>query len=194
MITIFTVPHLPVENNFRGVVTGLNDQSLTSEATKLAPHVNFGDRSFLDIIFRSPMKRAKETVELCFQDSNIPVEEDGRLNPIDFGDFHVCQKNEVRRVRHKYIDSPFPNGESYRQMLHRTESFIKDAVRTCDGLTLLVIAHESTDALLRFIADGRGTLEEAIVGVDGAWLEFLKQNPSQIDMVNKPPEGPFFFE
>jgi alpha-ribazole phosphatase/probable phosphoglycerate mutase len=57
-------------------------------------------------------------------------------------------------MRGLHIDRPFPGGQSFRQVVGATESFLKDVKDRWDGARVLVIAHSANRWALQHLLDG----------------------------------------
>lgn len=92
-------------------------------------------------VYCSPLNRCKKLAE-CFKRRIIF---DNRLIEMDFGDWEgvswneVFQEEEGKRWFANYIDEKCPNGESYRDLHKRVESFVKEI--PLDAKATLIITH-----------------------------------------------------
>jgi broad specificity phosphatase PhoE len=187
---IWTVSHLPVENNFLGRVTGLNDQDLAPIALDLAPHVNLGNSSIYDAVVVSHLRRAQQTADLCCKAMNVPLFVDRRVAAIDFGTMHSETKDCARRYRRERFQEPFPEGESYQEMADRYSEWLAELKPRMSDANILLISHESTDAVLSHLEDPTRNLRDEILEDDSRFLQFKATSPTQLDYVSAPPRGP----
>jgi broad specificity phosphatase PhoE len=76
---------------------------------------------------------------------------------------------ELISNRRHYLDEPYPNGESWRQAVHRVNYFLEDLHLRWEGKRVLVIGHVATrwgfDLYLNHLA-----LED-LMEADFAWQE-----------------------
>jgi broad specificity phosphatase PhoE len=124
----------------------------------------------LAAVFTSDLGRAIETAEIAFAQSELPVEHDWRLRECDYGELNgapVAEIDQAGRVRR--IDEPFAGGESYRQVVERTRSFLNDLFPELDGSRVLLIAHSANRWALQHLLLG-APLEE-VVGAPFDWQE-----------------------
>ncbi|MBA2475890.1 MAG: histidine phosphatase family protein [Actinobacteria bacterium] len=154
--------HSLTEDNERGIATGWLGGRLSENGKRLAKEL--GDRrrnENLAAIFTSDLARAVETTTIAFGDGDIPILKDWRLRECNYGAMNgmpVAQLVDERPLR---IDTPFPEGESWRQAVERHEWFLNDLARRHDGERVLVIGHVSTWwALDHFVAGEK--LEELV--------------------------------
>ena len=123
----------------------------------------------LAAIFVSDLARAVETVEVAFAGTAIPVLKDWRLRECDYGRLNGAAASEVHGDRRRYLDVPYPGGESWRQATDRVGRFLSDLPPRWKGRRVLLVGHAATRiGLERFL--GGVELEEAVTA-DPAWQE-----------------------
>jgi 2,3-bisphosphoglycerate-dependent phosphoglycerate mutase len=110
----------------------------------------------LAAIFVSDLGRAIETVEVAFAGSGIPVLMDWRLRECDYGQLNGAPASQVHGDRRRYLDLPYPGGESWRQAVDRVGRFLFDLPLRWEGRRILVVGHSAT----------RFGLEHHLGGVD----------------------------
>ncbi len=162
--------HSTTEHNERGIATGwlpgrLSDAGRNNAAALGQRRCDDG----LAAIFVSDLRRAVETVEVAFAGSDIPVLMDWRLRECDYGQLNGAATPEVHRNRHKYLDVPYPGGESCRQAAERVGRFLSDLPLRWDGHRILVVGHAATRWGLEHFLNGRDL--EAVITADFAWQE-----------------------
>ena len=123
----------------------------------------------LAAIFVSDLERAIETVEVAFAGTPIPVLKDWRLRECDYGRLNGAAATRVHGDRRKYLDLPFPGGESWRQAAERVNRFLTDLPLRWEGQRVLVVGHAATRWGLEHFVGGKD-LEEVITA-DFAWQE-----------------------
>ncbi|HEY8408382.1 MAG TPA: histidine phosphatase family protein [Gaiellaceae bacterium] len=96
-------------------------------------------RRDVDAVFSSDLGRALETVAIAFFDADVPIFHDWRLRDCDYGALSGAPVDELELEKH--LEVPFPGGESYREVLARVESFVRDLRRSWDGKRVLVVSH-----------------------------------------------------
>lgn len=85
-----------------------------------------------EIIYSSPLKRCSKLATYLFTDYSL--ETDDRLMEINFGDWEGNPWDNVERAimdrwAKDFIELRPPNGESFRELIERTESFIEDVIK-----------------------------------------------------------------
>jgi broad specificity phosphatase PhoE len=190
MLRIYTIPHLPVENNFRGIVTGYDDQSLPSKSRELVDFIPTDTLPEIDLIITSGLCRAVQTAELLNARLQIGHETWDNFGPIDYGNCHGRKKSDVRKIRRRYLNQPFPNGESYSSMIDRFESGLYELLKAKSSATILLIAHESTEAVLSHLCR-QVSLGTELENEDREWRELKALNPTEAEITGRAPKGPF---
>lgn len=154
--------HSISRDNERRVATGWLPGELSETGRELAKQLaERRTAELLAAVFTSDLRRAVETAELAFSNSGIPIHQDARLRECNYGDWNgmPAEKLEAERVRH--VEEPFPNGESYRQVVERVREFLEELRREWDGATVVVIGHSATRWALEVLLNG-SRLEELL--------------------------------
>jgi len=141
-------------DNERGIATGWLPGALSPEGRRLARAL--GERRRDDgiaCVFTSDLRRAVETAEIAFEGSALEIRQDLRLRECNYGRLNGAPVGDLEpRVR--FVDTPFPEGESYRDCVERMDSFLRDIAREFDGQRVLVIAHSAQRWALRNLLEG----------------------------------------
>ena len=141
---IYFTTHATTTDNEEQISSGWKDAGLSElgiqQAKELKDHLK--NISF-DIICTSDLKRAVDTIKIAFGDS-YPVIVDERLRELNYGDYNGKPKSEVGPLKLKYMDDPFPNGESYKQAEKRVQDFYKEMKEKHPYKVLLVVGHIAT--------------------------------------------------
>ena len=98
----------------------------------------------IDTVFCSDLRRARETAEIAFEGSRIPILFDWRLRECDYGLFNGQLGAVLHRDRQQYLNQVYPDGESWQQAVARVERFIQDIDLRWKGKRILVIGHVAT--------------------------------------------------
>jgi broad specificity phosphatase PhoE len=118
-------------------------------------------------VFVSDLARAVETAEIAFAGVDIPIVRDARLRECNYGDLNGMPVAQLADVRSRHIDEPFPNGQSYRQVVAQTNEFLRDLAINCDGRAVLIIAHSANKWALDHLL--LGIPLETLVDAPFAW-------------------------
>lgn len=159
-VEILFETHSISEDNERGVATGWLPGRLSERGRSLARELGARRRDDgLVAVFTSDLARAVETAAIAFEGSQLPIRADSRLRECDYGDLNGAPVERLA-PRSRFIATPFPAGESYRQVADRVRSFVGDLV-PFDGRRILVIGHSATRWALDHLLAGRA-LEELV--------------------------------
>ncbi len=114
-----------------------------------------------DALICSDLKRAVDSAELGFGDTYRPIP-DERLRECNYGDMNGKPTDSFKEGRmNKYIDTPYSNGESYKDVEKRVAALVADVKRNYDGKHVAFLAHEGPQLALEVLLKGK-TWEEAI--------------------------------
>jgi broad specificity phosphatase PhoE len=150
--------HSITVDNERGIATGWLPGELSEEGRRLASELTERRRD-VDAVFSSDLRRAVQTVELA--GLAAPHLQDWRLRECDYGELNGAPVDSLgpRKLR---VDDPFPGGQSYRQVLELTRSFLEDIKSLYDGRVVLVVAHSANRWCLKHLLDGGTPLEDLV--------------------------------
>jgi broad specificity phosphatase PhoE len=137
--------HALTEDNAAGVATGWLPGRLSVEGRRLAGELGRRRRDDgLAAVFSSDLARARETVEIAFGGSQIPVLFDWRLRECNYGSLNGAPAAGVLGTRAAHLDEPYPGGESWRDAVARVGWFLSDLPRRWEGRRVLVVGHVAT--------------------------------------------------
>lgn len=149
--------HAITTDNEAGIATGWLPGTLSAAGRETAAALGIRRRDDgLDVVFVSDLARAVETAGIAFEGTALQIIEDRRLRECNYGRLNGMPRAQLDAERASHLDDPWPDGESYRQVVARTASFLEDLVRDRDGRRALVIAHSAN----------RWALEHLLRGVD----------------------------
>jgi 2,3-bisphosphoglycerate-dependent phosphoglycerate mutase len=169
VIQVVFETHSISEDNERGVASGWSHSRLSPRGRELANELGQRRRhDAIDAVFSSDLRRAAETAEIAFGETGIPILLDWRLRECDYGKLNARPLGEHGH-RRRYLDEPYPGGESWRQALIRVGGFIEDLPSRWTGKRVLVIGHVATRWGLEHHLAGVG-LEE-LADADFNWQE-----------------------
>lgn len=153
-MVIYLIRHGETDWNTRRLLQGATDIPLNQNGIEVARLTAIGlkDVNF-DLIFTSPLKRAKETAEIIRGDRNIPIIEEERLKEISFGPYEglCCQKEGWNIPDPDFVNFfanpgeyvPPKGGESILHLCERTTEFLQELVSHPDyqDKTILLSGH-----------------------------------------------------
>src|SRR5436189_3541202 len=161
MVELVYETHSLTVDNERGFATGWLPGELSPKGREGA--VALGERRRNDgiaCVFTSDLRRAVDTADLAFRDSDIPIRRDARLRECNYGQLNGAPVEEIE-PRERYIDEPYPGGESWRQAVDRLRDFLDDVVPEFESRRILVIGHGAERYALEHLLRGR-ELEEVV--------------------------------
>jgi broad specificity phosphatase PhoE len=164
VVSIVYETHSITTDNENGIATGWLPGQL-SEAGRAAAR-ELGERRCddgLDAIYVSDLKRALETVSIAFDVSDIQVHVDPRLRECNYGRLNGMPRETLERERGSHVEVPWPEGESYLDVVTRTRDFLDDLARDRERRRVLIVAHSANRWGLQHLLEGRD-LHELVVG------------------------------
>lgn len=182
-VEIIFETHSLTEDNENGIATGWLPGRLSARGRDLA--VQLGRRyrdTDLAALFVSDLNRAVETVEIAFADRPIIFRQDERLRECNYGDLNGCPVGVLTGLRSRHIDRPFPGGQSYRQVVAATASFLSDLKSRWDDERVLVVAHSANKWALDCLLDGANLadLVDVPFGWKEGWSYWLERLPGEL--------------
>ena len=155
-ITYFV--HGTTTDNEQGLSTGQAPGELSELGIKQSIELKeqVKDKEF-DVIFSSDLKRAIDSVNLSFDDRDIPKLQDKRLRECDYGDLTGAEELEYI----DYIDKRFPNGENMKDVEKRIKEFLGFLKEDYDGKRIAIMAHKASQLAIEVIINKK-TWEQAI--------------------------------
>jgi 2,3-bisphosphoglycerate-dependent phosphoglycerate mutase len=170
VIQVVFETHQPSEDNEREVASGWSHSRLSPRGRELARRLGQRRRrDGIDAVFSSDLRRAAETAEIAFADSRIPILLDWRLRECDYGELNARPLVEHPGRRTRFLNEPYPGGESWRQAVTRVGGFLEDLPSRWTGRRVLVIGHVATRwGLDHYLA---GVALEDLVDADFNWQE-----------------------
>jgi broad specificity phosphatase PhoE len=145
-VAIVFETHSLTTDNEAGVATGWLDGELSERGRALARELGRRRRTDrVKAVFTSDLGRAVETVELAFAGSAIPVNLDARLRECDYGAWNGMPVSRLERERTQRVSRPFPDGESYLQVVARVASFLEELAHNFDEARVVVVGHSADE-------------------------------------------------
>jgi broad specificity phosphatase PhoE len=164
--------HSITRDNEAGIATGWLPGELSTQGRLLAKELGQRRSGSTDVVFTSDLARAVETAEIAFAGTRIPLIQDERLRECNYGLLNGKSVDQIAVERARRIDTPFPGGQSYRDVVAQTRSFLRDLAADSagwDGKTVVVIAHSANRWALDHLFNGVPL--EALVDAPFAWQE-----------------------
>jgi len=154
--------HATSLDNEVGLASGWFDAPLSATGEEQARTLGARRRhDHLAVVFCSDLSRSFRTAEIAFGDRSIPIVRDARLRECDYGDLTRRPRSEIDQQRARHLVYPFPNGESYQQVVDRVSGWLSQARHHIDAGAVLIIGHRATYYALEHLLN-RVTLHEAV--------------------------------
>jgi broad specificity phosphatase PhoE len=147
--------HSITTDNEAGIVTGWLPGELSAQGRLLARELGNRRRDdALATVFTSDLARAVETAELAFAGRGVPIIQDERLRECNDGEWNGLPTARLAGERAKRIATPFPGGESYRQVVERRRAFLHDLATVYDSRMVLLVARSANRWALEYLLNG----------------------------------------
>ena len=144
--------HATSLDNEAGLASGWFDVALSATGEEQAGQLGARRRDDdLAAVFCSDLIRSFRTAEIAFGDRALQIIRDARLRECDYGAFTRLSALEIEERRARHVATPFPNGESYEQVVGRVAAWLTEVATTFAGRTVLVIGHRATFYALEHI-------------------------------------------
>ena len=170
MLTIYTIHHVPAAR--KGVILGTSDDPVDPA---LRPLFKSQTRDLVRILidfiaasgtsvaaYTSSMQRQKQTCEILFGETAIPIIIDERLRQIDNGPQYTGMNFDLGKQDYlAFIDKPFPGGESFSDFAGRVRSFLDEKAGQHADHTVITAGWRLSPAIFAHVCRGV-SLEEAI--------------------------------
>ena len=167
-IEIVFETHALSEDNERGIATGWLPGRLCERGRANAAEMGRRRRDDgIAAVFTSDLRRAAETAEIAFGDTDIPILYDWRLRECDFGMRNGSPAADVRLDRLDYCHRPYPGGESHGQATARVAGFLADLPTRWAGRRVMLIGHLATYRALEHVINGLTVRE--LVSAEFEW-------------------------
>lgn len=162
-VEIIYETHQTSTDNEAGIATGWLPGELSALGRTQA--VELGERRRHDgivAVFTSDLRRAVETAEIAFGSTDIPIIRDVRLRECSYGDLNGAPVARIAAERANRVTTPFPGGQSYEDVVHATESFLRDLANEWEGARVVIIAHSANRWALQVLLEG-ARLEDLVI-------------------------------
>src|SRR5262245_9760843 len=180
-LTLVFETHATSLDNEAGLASGWFDVALSTTGEEQARMLGARRRDdHIAVVFCSDLSRSFRTAEIAFSDRPLRIVRDARLRECDYGDLTRRPALEIESRRPLHLVEPFPNGESYRQVVDRVSQWLDEATLDGNAGTVLVIGHRATFYALEHLLKGV-TLHEAVTARwtwQPGWTYHLRSSPA----------------
>jgi broad specificity phosphatase PhoE len=148
--------HATTTDNEEGIATGWLPGALSATGRENAADLGRRRRDDgIDAIHVSDLARAVATVRIAFPETAIPIHLDARLRECNYGRLNGMPRTRLDAERASHVDEPWPDGESYRDVVERTRSLLAHLRLRHDGHRVLLVAHSANRIALDHLLLGR---------------------------------------
>jgi alpha-ribazole phosphatase/probable phosphoglycerate mutase len=136
--------HSTTTDNEAGIATGWLPGRLSAAGRRQAAEL--GDRRRNDgiaAVVVSDLARAQETAQIAFAGSDLEIITDARLRECNNGRLNGHPVAELAPQRPRHVLDPWPEGESYMDVVKRTRLLLDDLVTQWSGARLLLVGHSA---------------------------------------------------
>lgn len=131
-------------DNEAGIATGWLPGRLSAAGRESAAQLGERRRDDrIDVVYVSDLQRALETARIAFGDEPVSLVIDARLRECNYGRMNGMPRAQLDVERSRRIDEPWPDGESYRDVVARTADLLEELAGRWDGSRVLLIAHSA---------------------------------------------------
>jgi broad specificity phosphatase PhoE len=155
-------------DNERGVATGWLEGELSEAGRALARELGERRRDEgIAVVYSSDLGRAVETADIAFAGSGIPVRLDERLRECNYGELNGMPSAQLAGEVPRRIDTPYPGGESYRDVVERVREFLDELPPELEGKRIVLVSHAAPRWALQHLLGGERL--EDVVGAPFDW-------------------------
>jgi alpha-ribazole phosphatase/probable phosphoglycerate mutase len=114
----------------------------------------------------SDLARAQETAQIAFAGSDLEIITDARLRECNYGRLNGAPVATLHGQRARHVWDPWPDGESYLDVVERTRRLLDDLVARWSESRVLLIGHSANKWALDHLLLGADLEELAGAGMD----------------------------
>jgi broad specificity phosphatase PhoE len=162
--------HAITTDNEAGIATGWLPGELSARGRETAAEL--GRRRHDDglaAVYVSDLERAVQTAAIAFEGSSMPIIRDHCLRECNYGALNGMPTARLERERSQHVADPWPEGESYQDVVDRTRQLVGELLADWDGSRILLISHSADKWALDHLLLGRNLAELVAAGL--AWQE-----------------------
>ncbi len=179
-VSIVYETHAITTDNEAGIATGWLPGRLSERGRATARELGERRRNDgISVIYVSDLERALDTVRVAFDGSSIPVRVDARLRECNYGRLNGMPGAQLEGKRPSHVAVPWPEGESYQDVVGRTRDLLADLLKEWDGHRVLFVAHSANRWSLEHLLEGRDLAELLAADFDWqpGWEYVLENHP-----------------
>lgn len=181
--------HAITTDNEAGIATGWLPGRLSTAGLRAAADLGARRRrDGIEVVHVSDLARARETARIAFEGSALPIVEDARLRECNYGRLNGMPRARLDGERARHVGRPWPDGESYLDVVARTAQLLADVAARCDGSRVLLIGHSANHWAIEHLLLGKDleTLVAAGMTWQPGWEYLLPTGWTVTDKVAQP--------
>lgn len=160
--------HAITTDNEAGIATGWLPGRLSEAGFEAAAELGARRRDDgIAVAYASDLERARATAKIAFEGGSMPIIEDVRLRECNYGRLNGMPRARLERERSAHVERPWPDGESYLDVVARTAEFLADVARDRDGARVLLIGHSANHWAIEHLLLGKDLA--ALVAAGMTW-------------------------
>lgn len=171
MVTVYLTRHGQIVWNLDKRLQGSGNSDLTDHGIEQAEQLKKRvDSLQLDVIYTSPLERARKTANIIRGSRNIEIIEVDAFKEISFGEYEgyteeellkVGRGKEIKEIFNGNMDIKAPGGESLRNLYKRVGEALDNILKNSINKNILIVAHGMTlKAVMNYFNKGNGFYEE----------------------------------
>lgn len=145
----------------------------------------------IDIVFSSPLRRARQTAEILAEPHGVPVELLDDLTECDVGRWEGLSWEEIRQKDGPYLDTfeadpgtvPYAGGESFQQVQNRAVPSIQRIIRNHSAGNLMVVTHNVVARVYVAHLSGAAIVKARSIRQDNAGITIVSLSDGQERLV-----------
>ncbi len=208
---LYLIRHGETDLNKHKILQGRSDIELNDFGRKLAEETGKNLNTYFDVVYTSPLKRAKETAYILVTECSkrypgkaIPeIIDDERIQEISFGDYEgMCYGTDFNIPDETFLNffkapeqyhTP-PNGESFEDVITRTGEFLKELLEDGQNADKTILISTHGCALKALLANIRNTPIKEFWG-EGVYkncgVSIVEVEHGQVNVIE---DGKIFYE
>ena len=167
-MSLYVVRHGQTDWNKKRLIQGRIDIPLNEEGIAQAKKSKEKlDSIRLDVIYVSPLLRARQTAEIINEGRNLPILVDERIQEESYGDMEGTPRSgEAYLTQRRSFFKRYPNGEGYLDVVARVYPFLNEIKRTRKGQNVLLVCHGGMSRVVNSYFHDMGNEEFVEFGLD----------------------------
>ena len=160
MVEITYFVHGTTVDNLNKKATGWLPGELSQKGIEQAKNLNkiIKDQYF-DVVICSDLKRAIDSAKIDFEGRDIKIIQDSRIRECNYGDLDGKDNFLVDYSQHIY--TPFPNGESLKDVEVRLKNFIEYLKQNFNNKKVALVSHKAPQLAFEVLTKNK-TWEDAL--------------------------------